>query len=687
MSVSKTKAYLNYKEEIFKQTMPYPYEMTYLEGVDKGVPSDTLSHDARARVIYFPDDDANVLNFEGINEEYIIFVSREGVPEENFERVLLALGQGADIIYCDEDFTTDLNADLSDINVRITTLRTPYRKPGYSPDTIVSFPYVETCFAIRTMFARSVPALKKTSEIGDHIRCCDFLLRALERTTKIVHVPKILFHRDLKSLMGDVDLSEVTDEDIYDALYDKYQKPDYRLLSDAAVNRRLLNTLPPIPKDKPLVSIIIPSKDHPDILKECIRNIRNNAGSIPYEIIVVDNGSSESNKEYLEKYISELPGERGTYLYGNYDFNFSYMCNSGAVKAKGDYLLFLNDDVYATSDGFLEKLIKYACHEHVGAVGAKLLYPDNKSIQHIGVFDTARGPVHKLITKNDERCLYYLRNRYAWNVLAVTGACLLVQREKYFKVGGFNDKMKVGYNDVDLCVKLFEAGHYNLVNNECVLIHHESLSRGADDESDEKAERLHEERNLFYELHPWLANHADPLYGCMLDEDTIEIKSIAVPDYQKADFRNKITKVKKLPAKRTDKVNYSIDYCSIERGIGNGVEDAYVIEGWGIDLNGDNALYEKCLVLNLLDENANLTGEYIVADTCPKFRKDVAEVFPNAKNVCLAGFTCRIPFSELDKNAQYRIGVMLKKHTGFGKYKIALGEKIYEPRRGIKQDS
>lgn len=687
MSVSKGKAYLNYKEEIFKQTMPYPYEMTYLEGIDKGVPQGSPSADVRARIIYFPDEEGNILNFEGINEEYIIFVSKEGIPEKGFEKVLTSLGQGADVIYCDEDFTLDTDADLSDINVRIEKLRTPYRKPDYSPDTIVSFPYVETCFAIRTVFARNVPALKKTPEIGDNIRSCDFLLRALERTTSIVHVPKILYHRDLRCLMGDVNLSEVTDEDIFDALYERYQKPDFRLLSDAAVSRRGLNELPPIPEDNPLVSIIIPSKDHPDVLKECIRNIRNNAGSIPYEIIVVDNGSSESNRAHLEKYISELPKDRGTYLYDNYEFNFSYMCNLGAEEARGDYLLFLNDDVTAITDGFLEKMLKYACHNHVGAVGAKLLYPDNRSIQHIGVFDTARGPVHKLITKNDDRCQYFLRNRYAWNVLAVTAACLLVDREKYFKVGGFNDKMKVGYNDVDLCVKLIESGYYNVVNNECVMIHHESLSRGEDATSDEKAARLHEERNLFYELHPWLAVHMDPFYGYMLDEDTIEIKSIVVPDYQKADYRNTVKRFKKLPARVSDKVSYSIDYCGIERGIGKDAEDAYVIDGWALTLKGDNSVYKKYLVLTPLDEEGNPQKESVVAQTCPKLRKDVTEVFPDAVNAYLAGFTCRIPFSELDDNTRYQIGVMVKKPTGFRKYKLTLGDKIYEPRRGIEQDS
>ena len=685
MSVSKEEAYLNYKQEIFKQTMPYSYEMTYLEDAQSGLPEGSPSLDVHGKIVYFPDAAVNILNFEGIMQEYIIFVSREGVAENCLERVLLGLGAGADVIYCDEDFTTDSSVDLNDINDKIRKLRTPYRKPEYSPDTIVHFPYVETCFAIRTSFARSVPALAKSAEITDTIRVCDFLLRALERTRNVVHVPYILYHRDLKYLLGTQGAQRATDEDIFGALFSRYEGKGYRLLSEAAIKRRGLNAIPDSCEDRPLLSIIIPSKDNPEVLKECLRSIRLNVGNVSYEVIVVDNGSSESNKAFLEKYISELPKMCGRYLYGVYDFNFSYMCNVGAGAARGDFLLFMNDDVSAVTENFGEKMLKYACHGHVGAVGAKLLYPDNSSIQHIGVFDTFRGPVHKLMLKNDDRVQYGLRNRYVHNVLAVTGACLMVEREKYFKIGGFNDRMKVGYNDVDLCVKLLETGHYNLVDNDCVFIHRESLSRGADAQSDEKAARLSNERALLYELHPWLLEHRDPFYGSMLDEDTIEIKSIVVPDYQKADFRNNSKEYNKLPAKASDKVNMSFDYFGIERAVAEGAEDAYVIEGWGLVLKGDNSAYKKYVVL--IPCSGDESEKPMAFTTCPKYRPDVAKVFPDAKNVYMAGFTCRIPFSSLDSTKSYRIGVMMKKITGIKSYKLTLEDAVYEPGRGITKDS
>lgn len=683
MSTKKDNQLLAYKEECFKQTMPYAYEIAYMSEPDINSSEEVSGTPLSGRIILFPDDNANILNFEGINEDYVIFVNRSGVYEPDMVRRLLSNGQGADVIYPDEDFITDPEADLNDINVRIRTLRTPWRKPDYSPDTVVSFPYIETCFAIRTKFARFVPAMKRSPEIGDNVRCRDFLLRALERAQSVVHVPQILYHRDLSAITSDV--CNITDEQIYEALYEQYTRPGYILCREAAEKRRGINIIPKPQKDSPLVSIIIPSKDQPRILKECIRNIRINAGKIPYEIIVVDNGSSEDNREIIEKYVTQLPGGRGSYIYEPAEFNYSHMCNMGASASKGRFLLFMNDDVDAITEGFLEKLLVYAARSYVGAVGAKLLYPDDVTIQHVGVMNINRGPTHKLAGFSDSGVLYYCRNRFAWNVLAVTGACLMVNREKYYQAGGFCDKIKVGYNDVDLCAKLLEAGYYNVVNNECVMTHHESLARGEDALSDEKSQRLRNERTLLYSMHPWMVKNPDPFYGYMLDVDTIEIKCAVVPEYQITDRRNKTKELLKIPGRKTDKAMMSVDRCSVERSIASDVEDAYVIEGWGLCRSWDNALVRKYVVLIPLGEYDEELRECVIATTSSKYRSDIPEVFPDEKNTDLAGFVCRIPFSELDPHRRYRIGVLLRKITGLKSSRLALGD-IYEPRRGIVKE-
>ncbi len=684
MSALKDSLLLEYKEECFKQTMPYGYELAYIDEVPDGNAEGVIAPAASGHIIYFPDDNNNILNFEGINEDYVIFVSGEGVCEPDMIQRLLSNGGGADIIYPDEDFITDIEADLTDVNERIRYLRTPWRKPDHSPDTIVAFPYIETCFAIKTKFARFVPAIQRSPEIGDNVRCRDFLLRALERTRSVVHVREILFHRDLKALLGRVE--DVGDEEIYAALYERYNRPGYILCREAAEKRRGINIIPELKKGETcLVSIIIPSKDQPRILKECIRNIRINAGNIPYEIIVVDNGSSEENRDVIDRYVTQLPGGRGTYIYEPAEFNYSLMCNRGAAEAKGRFLLFMNDDVDAITESFIEKLVIFAARSYVGAVGAKLLFPDDVSIQHIGVMQTNRGPVHKLAGSSDRQVQYYCRNRFAWNVLAVTGACLMVEREKYYQIGGFCDKIKVGYNDIDLCVRLFEAGYFNVVNNDCVMTHHESLARGLDKEDDGKSQRLSNERYILYSMHPWLKDNTDPFYGYMLDKDTIEIKSGVVADYQITDRRNKIKEITRFPGKRSDKALMSIDACSIERGIAEDAKDAYVIEGWGLVSKWDNALVKRYVILIPLDENDEEKKEYLIATTSPKYRTDIREVFPDAVNVNLAGFVCRIEFDAIDPHCRYRIGVVMRKTAGIKKCRVALGD-IYEPRRGIVKD-
>lgn len=691
MSKRKEEALQIYKEECFKQNMPYQYEVAYLD--DEGeVPGGNSPTSVSGTEVSFPNDNKNILNFEGISTDYIVFVSVEGTPEKNFVDRLLSDTKNADIIYCDEDFTMNTKADLSDINVRIRTLRTVWRKPDYSPDTLLSFPYFGTCFAVRTAFARNVPVLKKSTEISDVIRIWDFLLRATERSNRVAHVPKVLYHRDMQALMGRRDnLADIADEEIYAAMYENYNMPGFRLCREAAARRRGLTELPVINTDDrnkddiPLVSVIIPSKDNSEMLKECIRNVRLNAGKIKYEIIIVDNGSCEKERKAVEHIIDTLPGGISTkYIFEPSEFNFATMCNAGAMAAKAPFFLFLNDDVYASCEGFMEKLIMYAQMPYIGAVGAKLLYPKDKRIQHVGVTDINKGPTHKLMTKSDTEIHYFGRNRYVWNVLAVTAACLMVQREKYFQVGGFSDKMKVGYNDVDFCVKLYESGYFNVVNNEISLIHQESASRGYD-LTYEKNMRLKSERDLFYSNHKWLLNGYDPFYSPFLDRDTIEIKAFALPDYMITDYRNKVKELPKIPASKSKRVFFNIDSCYTEWAIDGSVEDAYVFVGWGIVDRSDNVCCKKYMIFIPIDDEGKMSRKCIAANVSPKYRLDVKQTFPEAVNVFLAGFECRIPVSKLT-DKRYRIGVLIKDTDRFGKKRYSLGD-IYEPGRGIITDN
>ena len=269
------------------------------------------------------------------------------------------------------------------------------------------------------------------------------------------------------------------------------------------------------------VSVIIPSKDNPRVLSTCIHSVMEGSTYRDFEIIVVDNGSNAKNRARIEQMREMLQEKyRFVYHYEPMEFNFSRMCNLGVSYATGDYILLLNDDIEITQDDWLEKLMEKAVLPHVGAVGAKLIYPGTEIIQHAGITNIHLGPAHKLQFRSDALEFYFKRNRLAMDVLGVTGACLLVKRSIYEQAGGLSEKLRVAFNDVEFCYHLHEMGYYNVVRNDVCLTHHESLSRGADD-STEKLRRLHMELNLLYELHPSVYGR-DPFYHRYLIKDVLD---------------------------------------------------------------------------------------------------------------------------------------------------------------------
>lgn len=622
-----------YDEELKKQTDAYSY---YIENVKEVITSENTNNNEgehenvpficmNGEDIKFVSEDDERRTYEC--DDYFIFESKKGNSsiEEKAELVTNAIKLNADLIYSDVDCITCYGKRAF-----------PFYKPTYAIDTARCFDYFTDFYAVKKNKSRMETELLEN----------------------IAHVSKTLFHYNLEN-------NDSNPNEIYKLNNRSYPTDDFYLESGETDDV------------KDGISIIIPSKDNPDLLSTCLEGITKakiKSRINILEVVVVDNGSIDSNKLIITSDIERIKAENSgltvKYLYEKSEFNFSSMCNKGANESSGEFLLFLNDDIEITDELFLLKLVYFAKMDHVGACGVKLLYPgDERRIQHIGITNLKyAGPTHKLSTFKDTESLYFGRNRGVHDCLAVTGACLMVSREKYFKTGGFHDKMKVGYNDVDLCVSLYEKGLLNVVNNECILIHHESVTRGHDAASFEKLDRLDKERNLLYERHPWLLNNTDPFYNVNLAEDFLDYRVNVIPDFEKRDYVSiENGKVSQF-ALRKDKGNfeeikdkplfYNLENISIER-------EHITLSGWALINKKDNYLYDIFVGVKSSDTLDTALNSWHVFNTARVYREDLAKVFTEAGFTELSGFFARIPKELIDLTKPCRFSIILKnKQTG-----------------------
>jgi len=594
----------------------------------------------------------------------IIFADSRGQLEENTAGIFAEyFHKNVDVAmaYADEDEEKDGER------------KNPWFKPCWSPDTLESFQYFGHIFAVRTKILYTISEEEWQLILRDNFEenvyrlillLCDKIRQYTERKAAtnppyekitqnilfkhekayIGQIQKILLHMPCD--MGDIDHRRLSEEDdaIRVAAAPK-KKVTYKWAPDL-LDEEKNNGIG--------VSIIIPSKDHPDVLELCISTLREKTyiEDINLEIIVVDNGSSGENREAYEKL-----GEKYAfyYHYTPMDFNFSKMCNMGAGIAKNDYLVFLNDDMEIIQGNWLKRLLSKAMQPHAGAVGAKLLYPESDLIQHVGVTNMAVGPVHKLHKLHDNEYLYHGQNRHVYDMLAVTGACLMVKRTAFDKAGGFDEELEVSYNDVDLCFSLYEAGFFNIQRNDVILYHHESLSRGDDNMSDEKWNRLLKEKALLYKKHPML-DHVDPFYNKNLAGHSILYVADHKYPYEARDYYTKVSRWKKPePEQWTNGcLILNVEHARIERKLEiSDPEDVFWVEGWSYVLGMDNCRYERKLLLT------DSKGKRYLVSVLDRYRKDVLEILPDETNVALAGFTVRIPKGKLPAG-EYSIAMIAK---------------------------
>ncbi len=498
----------------------------------------------------------------------------------------------------------------------------------------------------------------------------------------VVHIPQVLMHTKVSSYehWKSLHLSEKIQEQMKVCSREKV-----KCGSDTNVTADITADIP-----VPTVSVIIPSKDHPDVLFRCLDSFVDKTSGlgtkVKTEFIIVDNGSSQENKNRIEQKLKKINNTR--YLYKELPFNFSYMCNWGAQEAQGDYLLFLNDDMEIVDADWLTLLMEKAVLPYVGAVGAKLLYPDTDIIQHAGITNLRVGPAHKLQFAHDNEDHYFGQNRGVHDMLGVTGACLLVKKTIFEKVGGFDETLAVAFNDVDLCYKIYEEGYYNVVRNDLFLFHHESLSRGKDGESEEKQLRLLREKDYLYEKHQDLYGK-DPFYHPYLTTDMLETEYTPAFRYQ-VDLTMPWEKVKECTREvltaREDEclvigMECAMDIYKWKYGVSpekrkekclDKEDQGYYFQGYSFVIGSDNACYKKELLLRRItdgkqravensagkDEKISQPVIYSISIE-KKYREDIKANLKDQVNVDLTGYAAKLKPGAVPAG-KYQFGMLAK---------------------------
>lgn len=401
-----------------------------------------------------------------------------------------------DFIYSDED-------KLDEAGRRVD----PCFKPDWSPDTLRGHNYVCHLLVLRRSLVEHVGGLR---EGFDGAQDYDLVLRASEKARHIVHVSKVLYHWRMHrhSTAADTDSKQYLVEAGRRALGQHL----HRMNTPAAVHDgpspglyRVVYHLP----HQPLVSVLIPNRDSPELLNRCLESLALSSYA-NYEVLVLENGSSRDDT--FDFYCGLEKQPRVRILTWKRPFNYAAVNNCGATNARGDLLLFLNNDVEATHPDWLERMATHALRPEIGAVGAKLLYADG-TVQHAGLvlgMGGAAGHVHRRFPRDAGG--YMDRLRLVNNCMAVTGACLMTRRQVFEEAGGFDERFVLAYNDVDLCLTIRGLGYRILWTPEAELYHLESKTRGYEDDSDKQA-RFRREFDLF--LKKWAATleAGDPYFN------------------------------------------------------------------------------------------------------------------------------------------------------------------------------
>lgn len=474
------------------------------------------SEDARIKVVYNPvalqiSENTNAA-LKIASGDFIAFADHDDLlaPNALYECVYeINADSSIEMIYTDED-----KIDMSGKEHFM-----PHFKSDFNIDMLRSTNYFCHLVVLRRDIFEKVGMLNPAF---DGAQDYDFVLRCVENCSQIKHIAKILYHwrAHKDSTAENPESKDYAFKAGARAVQAHYDRVGIKATVEETRHKGIYRTRY-ILQSEPLVSLVIPNKDHVDDLEKCITSIENKSSYKNYEIIVVENNSTEPETfEYYKKLEATYSNAKVVY-WDKKGFNYPAINNYGVQQSRGEFILFLNNDTEVMNSDWLEEMLGYCMREDVGAVGARLYFED-ETIQHAGVvvgLGGVAGHVFLWCAKEDPG--YFGRIHMAQNYSAVTAACVLVKRSVFEEVGGFDEKFAVAFNDVDLCMKIRQAGHLIVYNPYAELLHYESKSRGYED-TEEKVQRFNGGIALFETKWSDFIEKGDPYYNPNLTLDKLD---------------------------------------------------------------------------------------------------------------------------------------------------------------------
>lgn len=471
--------------------------------------------------------------YEMTSGEFVGFFDHDDLltPNALYEVVKKLQDRKIEMVYSDEDkFDTDTKKFTE-----------PHFKPDFSIDLLRSVNYICHFLVVKKSLIEKVGAFNKDY---DGAQDYDFTLRAIEQLEKdqIAHIPMILYHWRMhsSSTAANPESKLYAFEAGKRAIEDHLKRQRVHAQVKMSDNLGMYDVTYEV-TDNPLVSIVIPNKDHIEDLSRAIESIQERSSYRNLEFIIVENNSTEPE---TFKYYEEIQKkyENVKVVVWKDEFNYSAINNYGETFAQGDYILLLNNDTEMIEPRSIEDMLGVCQRKEVGAVGARLYYEDN-TIQHAGVIIGLGGTAgHAFLNTPKEQGGYFNRIFAKQDVSAVTAACLMVKKSVFEEVGGLYDGLKVAFNDIDFCLKIRDAGYLIVYDPHAEFYHYESKSRGMED-TPEKVARFNREIETLIRRWKKIFDEGDPYYNPNLSL-LIESYDLKMPEEMRVEKSKKIEREK-----------------------------------------------------------------------------------------------------------------------------------------------